>query len=229
MGGGSGVIYNANPTDLSAFILTNYHIIEGAGLIAVTVGDSETYTGSLLGGDPQRDLAVLRICCDPDFQTLPFGSASTLPAGTEVLALGYALSYEGPATVTHGIISAVRREADLDRWVIQTDASINPGSSGGPLVTGSGELLGINTFVVRESRSGVPVEGFAFAVAVRTVEAVLPDMEAGAGAIAPTADQPTVYVDEQDWFLVAGMLVTLVDFVIKRRRRRGPPASHRRS
>ena len=96
--------------------LTNYHVIEGASSITVVVNDSSTYIGVLLGVDPLRDLAVVRICCSEDFQALPFGDASEVQAGDEVIATGYALGIEGPATVTRGIVSAIRYESNNDRW-----------------------------------------------------------------------------------------------------------------
>jgi len=88
--------------------------------------------------------------------------------------MGYPLGFEGAATVTSGIISAVCFLTTESRWVIQTDAAINPGNSGGPLISEQGELLGINSFVIRESGGGIAVEGFGFAVSEVTIQAVLP-------------------------------------------------------
>ena len=136
--------------------------------------------------DQVRDLAVLSICCSADFTALPFGDVSQVQVGSEVIVVGYALGIEGPATVTRGIVSAIRDDEDAARQVIQTDAPINPGNSGGPLLSLSGEVLGINTFAIRQSGSGVAVEGFGFAVSQATIESVLPGLVTGGVVALPT-------------------------------------------
>ena len=177
LGTGSGVIFEVTASDGSARALTNYHVIEGASSITVVANDSTTYVGVLSGVDSVRDLAVVKICCNVSFQALPFGDASNVQVGNEVIAIGYALGIQGAATVTRGIVSAIRYESDTSRWVIQTDAPINPGNSGGPLLSASGEILGINTYGIRSSQSGVAVEGFGFAVSQVTIKAVLPGLK----------------------------------------------------
>ena len=104
-GAGSGVIFELDGD--AALVLTNDHVVEDARDIQVEVGDSLTYEAETLGTDSVRDLAVLRICCG-DFRALPFGNVSELNPGDEVFAMGYALGLQGAATVTRGIISAIR-------------------------------------------------------------------------------------------------------------------------
>jgi S1-C subfamily serine protease len=213
LGVGSGVIFETNAPARSAFILTNYHVIEGASSIKVVVNDSATYTGSILGMDLQRDLAVLQICCSKSFQSLPFGDASQVQVGNTVIAFGYPLDIEGPATVTRGIVSAVRHDDETDRWVIQTDAPINPGNSGGPLLSLSGEILGINTFGIRQTASGAPVEGVGFAVSEVTVRARLADLKSGDFAAVPDPefDLPAMLPTLAD--LPEGVTITSQSFV----------------
>ena len=138
-GSGSGVIFRVD--DEIAYIMTNHHVVEDAGLIDVVVDDWVTYIGTVLGSDDARDLAVLRICCG-DFQPAIFGDAYNLRPGTAVLTVGYPLGISGQATATRGIVSAVRYEDRVRSEVIQTDAALNSGSSGGPLISLRGRGAG---------------------------------------------------------------------------------------
>ena len=182
-GSGSGVIFETQGR--TGYVVTNHHVVEGEVQVSVIVNDSTTYRGSVLGTDSIRDLAVLSICCG-SFQTLPFGNAAALQPGDEVVAIGYALGLPGQATVTRGIVSAVRYDSTHRSDVIQTDAAINPGNSGGPLLSLSGEILGINTFRCDESQSGSPTEGLGFAISGTTVQQQIPTLLAGAPAPTPT-------------------------------------------
>ncbi len=166
-GSGSGVIFEVD--DDSALVLTNQHVIEDASEIQVEVNDSFTYVAEVRGTDVVRDLAILRICCG-DFRSLPFGNVSKLNPGDEVFAMGYPLGLPGQATVTKGIVSAIRFDQTNQRLVIQTDAAINPGNSGGPILSEMGEILGINTFRREETESGRPVDNVGFAIAAPTIE-----------------------------------------------------------
>lgn len=189
-GFGSGVIIEVDAS-ASALVLTNYHVIQDGRRIQVLVNDSTIYTAVIADSDPLRDLALLRICCSIDFRAVPFGDASNLSPGTEVIAIGYPLPDlieelapgSSSPTVTSGIVSAIRDQAVEDRKVIQIDAPINPGNSGGPLLTLSGEIVGINTFGL--FISGVSVEGFGFAVSEETISAVFPDLRAGSQITTP--------------------------------------------
>ena len=182
-GSGSGVIFETQGR--TGYVVTNHHVVEGEVQVSVIVNDSTTYRGSVLGTDSVRDLAVLSICCD-NFQALPFGNAATLQPGDEVVAIGYALGLPGEATVTRGIVSAVRYDPAYSSDVIQTDAAINPGNSGGPMLSMSGKILGINTFRYDESQSGRPTEGLGFAISGTTVQQQIPTLRAGPPAPTPT-------------------------------------------
>ena len=181
---GSGVIIEVD-TLASALVLTNHHVIEGARDVQVLVDDTTTYSAVIVGTDPLRDLALLRICCSIGFRAVPFGDASAIRSGAEVIAIGYAFGIEGEATVSRGIVSATRDlsttidDNPFEGRVLQTDAAINSGNSSGPLLTGSGEIIGINTF-------GIPsAEGLGFAISQETISAVLPDLRAGSQITIP--------------------------------------------
>ena len=182
-GAGSGVIFETQGQ--TGYIVTNHHVVEGDVQVTVIVNDSTTYSGSVLGTDSARDLAVVSICCG-SFQTLPFGNAATLQPGDEVVAIGYALGLPGEATVSLGIVSAVRYDSAFRSDVIQTDAAINPGNSGGPMLSLSGEILGINTFRYDESQSGRPTEGLGFAISGTTVQRQISTLPVGTPAPTPT-------------------------------------------
>ena len=139
---GSGVIFDTS--DQTGFIATNYHVVGLEEVVTVTVNDSTSYDGTVLGVDSVRDLAVISICCG-NFTAVAFGDDDTLEIGTDVVAIGYALGLVGPATVTKGIVSRVFDDDEKMRKLIQTDAAINPGNSGGPLFTLDGLVVGINT------------------------------------------------------------------------------------
>ena len=170
-GSGSGVIYEVY--EHFAYVITNQHVVDQPGPMWVTVNDQDKHGGIILGVDPVRDLAVVLICCSGGFTSLPFGDASALEPGDEVVNIGYALGIEGEATITRGIVSAIRYHPNLQSDVIQTDAAINPGNSGGPMLSLSGEMLGINTFKISETR----VEGLGFAISEKTVQERIPVLQ----------------------------------------------------
>ena len=175
-GSGSGVIFETQGQ--TGYIITNHHVVEGAAQVSVTVNDSTTYRGSVLGTDSVRDLAVVSICCG-SFLALSYGDSTTLQPGDEVVAVGYPLGLLGEATVTRGIVSAIRYDRAHMSDVIQTDAAINPGSSGGPMLSMTGQVLGINTFRHEETDSGRPVEGLGFAISEQTIQERIPVLKAG--------------------------------------------------
>ena len=182
-GSGSGVIFETQGQ--TGYVITNHHVVEGEVQVSVIVNDSTTYRGSVLGTDSTRDLAVVSICCG-SFRALPFGDASTLQAGDEVVAIGYPLGLQGEATVTRGIVSAMRYASRYLSHVIQTDAAINPGNSGGPMLSMSGAILGINTFGIDTTASGRPVEGLSFAISEQTVQQQILTLKAGVPGAMPT-------------------------------------------
>jgi len=184
-GSGSGVIIESDPAEGSALVITNAHVIESASFVEVIVLDVDRYEATIVGQDAELDLALIKICCG-DFAVLPLGDTSSVQPGMPVLAMGYPLGMEGPATVTSGIVSARRFDFAHQRWEIQTDAALNPGNSGGPLLNMEGVVVGINASVVRATSYGVSVEGFGFAVDATSVTAALPSLRAGAMVVAPT-------------------------------------------
>ena len=177
-GEGTGFIIETT-TQGGALVLTNYHVIEGKNRITVRVNDSRNFRAAVVGYDGVRDLAVLEICCD-SFKVLGFHDSKEVKAGSEVIAIGYPLGFTGSATVTRGIVSAIRYDPDRKAWVFQTDAPINPGNSGGPLLLATGDVIGINTYVFNWDIVGNPTEGLGFAIAQSSIMAALPDMKRGA-------------------------------------------------
>ena len=169
-GKGTGVIF-----DESGLVLTNNHVIEGGLKITVTQDDGTQVEAEIIGADLLSDLAVLRLPGD-GYPSLPLRENGSLRAGDWVIAIGNALALPGGPTVTVGVVSALGRSIESTPGVtlydlIQTDTSINPGNSGGPLIDLGGNLVGINTVVLRGS-SGVSVEGIGFAVDVKTAQQV---------------------------------------------------------
>jgi len=171
-GSGSGFIINRDGT-----IVTNHHVVAEAQQIQVTLADRSSYEARLVGEDPLSDLAVLRI--DPgnrELPTLPLGDSSRAQVGQTVLAIGNPFGFQG--TLTKGVISALERTirtqsgAVLDE-AIQTDAAINRGNSGGPLLDSQGSVIGVNTVIFSPSGGSV---GIGFAIPVNTLKFVLNDL-----------------------------------------------------
>ena len=180
---GTGFVFETTP-DGGVLLLTNYHVIDDAWTITVLVNDSDQYVATVVGFDEYRDLAVLRICCG-DFHQLDMAAPSQAKAGTEVMAIGYPLDIAGTSTVTSGIVSAYRYDDRYQSWVVQTDAPINAGSSGGPLISADGKVLGINTYVIRGDYR-VSAEGLGFAISQQSINEVLSDLKQGARYQLPT-------------------------------------------
>ena len=174
---GSGVIVEVDGAG-RAVVVTNHHVIEDGSAVTVVVNDVSRYPATILGFDATKDLAALRICCSAGFRAATFGDAAALRVGDSVFAMGYPLGI-AQASVTRGVVSRIYPETARGRRLVQTDAPINPGNSGGPLFTLEGEVVGINTEVIRESESGTSVEGFGFAVSAATVRQALPALKQG--------------------------------------------------
>ena len=179
-GSGSGFIIQVGfPTaqdSTTALVLTNNHVIEGAKWVDVTVNDRLVFSAEVWGVDPENDIALLKMCCG-DFQALEMAEDAEVTEGVQAIAMGYPLGILGKASITDGIISAIRYQ--YNQWVIQTDAAINPGNSGGPLVSSDGKVLGVNTRKQDYSRGGRPVEGLGFAVSQKTVNEILGGLKSG--------------------------------------------------
>ena len=165
-GVGTGVII-----DTAGHILTIDHVLVGARSTTVTLYDGADYSAEIVGRDPATDLAVIKIDA-VGLVPATLGKSSDLLVGEDVVAIGYALGFEGAPTVSKGVVSALGRTIDTDQNItmgdlIQTDASVNPGNSGGPLVNNRAEVIGINTAIIR----GVQGIGFAINIDDATVVA----------------------------------------------------------
>ena len=165
---GTGVII-----DPQGLVLTNNHVIEGASAVTVTFDDDSQVEAEIVGAHPPSDLAVLRIPGD-NHPSLPVDPDVPLRVGDWVIAIGNALALPGGPTVTVGVISALGRSLAVSQDVtlydlVQTDTVINPGNSGGPLISLQGQLVGINTAILRGGTgSGPEVEGIGFAISMGT-------------------------------------------------------------
>ncbi len=171
-GTGSGFVYDAE-----GHIVTNYHVIEGADELYVTLPNETTVRADVVGSDPSNDLAVLKIDVPPDaLHPVPLGESGNLRVGQFVVAIGNPFGFE--RTLTVGVISALGRVIESpDRSfigeIIQTDAAINPGNSGGPLLDLSGRIVGVTTAIVSPSQASA---GIGFAVPADTVRRVVPEL-----------------------------------------------------
>ncbi len=171
-GTGSGFIW-----DKEGRIVTNFHVIEDASRVHVTLADNTTWKAVLVGASPDKDLAVLQISAPaPKLRPIPLGESGNLLVGQKVFAIGNPFGLDH--TLTSGIVSALGREitavdGNAITDMIQTDAAINPGNSGGPLLDSAGRLIGVNTAIY--SPVGVSA-GIGFAVPVDMVNMVVPDL-----------------------------------------------------
>jgi S1-C subfamily serine protease len=171
-GQGSGFVY-----DDEGRIVTNHHVVEGADSIEVTLADGSSYDARLLGSDPSTDLAVLQIDAPADeLEPLELGDSDALAVGEEVVAIGSPFGLD--ATVTSGIVSALDRRITAPNGfaidnAIQTDAAINQGNSGGPLLDSGAQVVGVNSQIETETGGNV---GIGFAVPSNTVRSVVEDI-----------------------------------------------------
>ncbi len=172
-GSGSGSII-----DQDGNILTNYHVIEGAQKLAVSFGGQKNYAAKVVGGDPDTDLAVIKLIETPKepLTIVPLGDSDKLEVGQKVLAIGNPFGLD--RTLTTGVISGLQRpiRARNGRPIegaIQTDASINPGNSGGPLLDSHGRMIGINSQILSPSGASA---GVGFAVPVNIAKRIVPEL-----------------------------------------------------
>jgi len=172
-GSGSGSVI-----DQDGNILTNYHVIEGAQKVAVSFGGQKNYAAKVVGGDPDTDLAVIKLIETPKepLTIVPLGDSDRLEVGQKVLAIGNPFGLD--RTLTTGVISGLQRpiRARNGRPIegaIQTDASINPGNSGGPLLDSHGRMIGINSQILSPTGASA---GVGFAVPVNIAKRIVPEL-----------------------------------------------------
>jgi S1-C subfamily serine protease len=171
-GAGSGFLI-----DDAGHILTNYHVVQGAQTIEVTLGDQSHYTAKYIGADTRNDIALVQIDLKGrKVAALPFGDSRTLLVGQRVLAIGNPFGFQG--TLTTGVVSSLGRTVQTSDTTfideaIQTDASINRGNSGGPLLNSHGEVIGINSAIYAPTGT---TAGIGFAIPINTAKRVAEDL-----------------------------------------------------
>jgi len=171
-GSGSGFIW-----DDRGHIITNYHVIEDGDIFNVTLPNQEERQARLIGKEPNKDIAVLKVEGNlKGLYPIKIGSSGNLQVGQKVIAIGNPFGFDH--TVTTGIVSALGRNMPgaggvTIRDMIQTDASINPGNSGGPLLNSAGELIGMNTMIISPSGAS---SGIGFAIQVDTIKKIVPQI-----------------------------------------------------
>jgi S1-C subfamily serine protease len=209
-GSGTGFLINK-----SGIIVTNYHVVEGASKLVVTLSNNSQWPGKLVGADPNNDLAIVHIQAPAEsYDVLKFSHSDDIVVGQKVLALGNPFGLR--QTLTTGIISALGRTIAAKNGrkiegIIQTDAAINPGNSGGPLLDSEGNVIGINTAIIGSAGS----VGIGFAVPSNTALRILPDLLKYGYVLRPwlgIEPIPTVYlrrigIDIQEGLLIARVVV----------------------
>lgn len=167
---GTGVIVSSD-----GYVVTNCHVVEGYANISVQLTDERLFSAQLVGADTVSDLAVLRIAAE-NLSAAQFGSSESLRVGDSVAAIGDPLGVEFRGTLTNGIVSAINRDVTVDgrtMTLIQTNAALNSGNSGGPLINCYGQVIGINTMKIGTFTSASGVEGLGFAIPSATVKEVV--------------------------------------------------------
>ncbi|MEN3271368.1 MAG: hypothetical protein V7636_129 [Actinomycetota bacterium] len=183
---GSGMVI-----DSSGLVLTNNHVVEGATSITVTLADGRDVDADLVGSIPSNDVALVRVRSAKSLEAVQFGSSGALRVGDPVVAIGNALGLGGTPSVTTGIVSALGRDLDASNGehltdLIQTDAAIYQGNSGGPLVDAQGEVVGVNTAVATSQANGA-AENLGFALPIDQLKPLISKLKAGGGDVRGTA------------------------------------------
>lgn len=166
-GAGSGVIISTD-----GLVLTNAHVVENASNLSVTLADGSKYDATVVGSDSSRDIALVQVAGASNLPAATLGSSDALRVGDGVVAIGNALDLDGTLTVTSGIVSAKDRSLTSSgnsvlSNLIQTDAAINSGNSGGPLLNMAGEVVGINTAIIQDSQN------LGFAIAIDSIKPLI--------------------------------------------------------
>ena len=213
-GWGSGVIF-----DSRGYIVTNDHVVAGALHLTVTLADGTVLPAQVVGTDASTDLAVVRVHSRRPLPTAVFGDSRSVQPGQLAIAIGNPLGPQFAQSVTQGIVSAVRPmlygltpASQRVTEMIQTDAAINPGSSGGPLLNGAGEVIGITSVKVAEAQPGLAASGLGFAIPSDVVRRIVDDLVAygrvrrawlGLGV---TSDPPSALPGEAQSLVVADVV-----------------------
>ncbi len=208
-GSGSGLVITPD-----GFLLTNSHVVHGASRIEVALADGRHFQADLVGDDPETDLAVLRIPAD-DVQPAVLGDSKRVRVGQLAIAIGNPYGFR--CTVTAGVVSALGRSlrsrtGRLIDDVLQTDAALNPGNSGGPLVSSRGEVIGVNTAIIR------PANGLCFSIAVNTAKFVAGKLikngvirRAWLGVAAQNVPLPRKFIRDNNLLVDSGVLIMGVE------------------
>ena len=197
-GSGSGSVI-----DQQGHILTNYHVIEGAKQISVMLYNTDSFPAELVGQDPNNDIAVLKIHApDTLLFPVPWGDSSNLRVGQHIIAIGNPFGFE--RTMSTGVISSLNRQIPSKthkaiRSIIQIDASLNQGNSGGPLLNSRGELIGMNTAIATRSGDNA---GIGFAIPINTIRRVVPQLLATGRVQRPTIGIMQVFETDRGLLVV---------------------------
>ncbi|MEM3570460.1 MAG: trypsin-like peptidase domain-containing protein [Candidatus Bathyarchaeia archaeon] len=167
-GVGSGFIF-----DSKGYILTNYHVVEDAEKVQVSLIDGKLLAGKIIGVDPSMDIAIIKVS-NGDLKEVELGDSNSLKVGQFVIAIGNPFGLIGGPSVTFGVISSLNRRIKTKQGIIenliQTDAAVNPGNSGGPLIDLNGKVIGITTAIIPFA------QGIGFAIPINSIKQVLNDL-----------------------------------------------------
>ena len=198
---GTGFVYKKKSG--KAYVLTNYHVVQNSDSLKVVLSNGKSVTGTYLGGDKYLDIAVISIPSRGSVKSVNLGKASKVPLGATVFTIGTPVGDEYQGTVTKGILSgrdrmvSVSLSGQRDDYVmklLQTDAAMSPGNSGGPLCTSNGEVIGVNSMKFAEN----DIEGMAFAVAIEDIDDYLNTFESGSNIKRPYLGINMVNMSEKD-------------------------------
>jgi len=209
---GTGVIFSGE-----GYIVTNAHVVENAAAISVQLTDGRVFSADVVGHDEISDLAVLYIQAE-NLYPAQFGASSSLRVGDTVVAIGDPLGVEFRGTYTDGIVSAINRDVDVDghtMTLIQTNAALNAGNSGGPLINCYGQVIGINTMKIGAFANAAGVEGIGFAIPSTTVKEIVDQLitqgyVSGRPTLGITGETLSVFYQHY-YRLPAGLYITQVD------------------
>ena len=211
-GSGTGVVLSKD-----GYIVTNCHVVEGAKAIQAVFTDGRVLNATVIGADAVSDLAVLHVQAN-DLSAAEFGNSDSLRVGDAVAAIGDPLGLEFRGTMTDGIVSAINRDVTTEgrtMTLIQTNAALNSGNSGGPLLNCYGQVVGINTMKIGAFTDSAGVEGLGFAIPSTTVKEIVDQLIAQgyvSGRPDPGFSGQTISNIEQAWYrLPAGVLITQVE------------------